>query len=263
MQQKDFYQALGVSEGASQEEIKKAYREIAKKYHPDKNPGNKAAEDKFKEASEAYDTLNDPAKRAKYDQLRKLGAGRPFGGGGGGYGTGFGGGAATGVNFDDDYREFMRQYGTSTQRERFGGEPEQGGDFSIGDMFGNLFGGGARGGRRARAQEPALGGEPEPTDDPFFKRKGNNAYVDLTVNIAQAMLGSKVRVRTPSGKKVTIRIVPGTDPEKLLRVPQMGYQTSEGVGDLFIRIHVSMPKGLNDEQKEAAEKLAELLGLKH
>ncbi len=258
MQQKDFYQALGVSEGASQEEIKKAYREIAKKYHPDKNPGNKAAEDTFKEASEAYDTLNDPAKRAKYDQLRKLGAGRPFGGGG--YGTGFGGGATGGVNFDDDYRDFMRQYGTSTQRERFGGEPEQG-DFSIGDMFGNLFGG-ARGGRRARTQEPASS-EPEPTDDPFFRRKGNNAYVDLTVNIAQAMLGSKVRVRTPSGKKVTIRIVPGTDPEKLLRVPQMGYQTAEGVGDLFIRIHVGMPKNLTEEQKEAAEKLAELLGLKH
>jgi DnaJ-class molecular chaperone len=155
----------------------------------------------------------------------------------------------------------MRQYGTSTQRERFGGEPE--GEFSIGDLFGNLFGGGARGGsRRARSNEQESG-EPQPTDDPFFKRKGNNAYVDLTVNVAQAMLGSKVRVRTPSGKKVTLRIAPGTDPEKLLRVPQMGFQSAEGVGDLYIKVHISMPKNLTDEQREAAEKLAEALGLKH
>lgn len=260
MQQKDFYQALGVSEGASQDEIKKAYREIAKKYHPDKNPGNKAAEEKFKEASEAYDTLGDAEKRAKYDQLRKYGAGRPFGGGGAGFGGGgFGGGS--GGNFDEDYREFMRQYGTSTQRERFGGEPDA--DFSIGDLFGNLFGGGARGGgRRARSNEPESG-DPQPTDDPFFKRKGSNAYVDLTINVAQAILGSKVRVRTPSGKKVTLRIVPGTDPEKLLRVPQMGYQSAEGVGDLYIKIHVTMPKNITDEQRQAAEAMAAALGLKH
>ena len=106
-QQKDYYQVLGVAESATEEEIKKAYREIAKKHHPDRNPGDKAAEEKFKQASEAYETLGDKEKRSKYDQFRKLGAmGSRFGGGGGrggfggggfgGGGGGFGGGGASG-----------------------------------------------------------------------------------------------------------------------------------------------------------------------
>jgi molecular chaperone DnaJ len=253
MQNKDFYQALGVSEGASQDDIKKAYREIAKKYHPDKNPGNKAAEERFKEASEAYDTLGDPEKRSKYDKLRKLGAG-------GGFGTpGFSSGGGAGMS----YEEFMRQYGTPAQKERYGGGGKGSGskgfgDFSIDDLFGNLFGGS----RRSRTAE-VTADEPQPTDDPFFKRKGLDAYVEVTVNVAQAILGSKVRVRTPSGKKVTVRIAPGTDPEKQLRVPKMGYEQGSSLGDLYIRIHVSVPKNLTDEQREQMAALAEALGLKY
>lgn len=250
MQNKDFYQALGVAEGASAEDIKKAYREIAKKYHPDKNPGNKAAEERFKEASEAYDTLSDPEKRAKYDKLRKLGAG------------GFGGGAGFGAGAPGmSYEEFMRQYGTAAQRERYSnkGNGSRGfGDFSIEDLFGNLFGGS----KRSRPAEVETD-EPQPTDDPFFKRKGLNAYVDMPINIAQAILGSRVRVRTPSGKKVTVKIAPGTDPEKQLRVPKMGFQGPEGTGDLFIKLHVTVPKNLTPEQREQMEKLAEALGLRY
>lgn len=253
MQQKDFYQALGVGESASQDEIKKAYREIAKKYHPDKNPGNKAAEEKFKEASEAYDTLSDPEKRSKYDRLRKLGAG-----GTGGFGFG-GGNAGEGMS----YEEFMRQYGTAAQRERYGGggrEYSRSRDFSFDDIFGGLFGG-KRGGQ-ARGAEPETQ-EPQPTEDPFFKRKGNDAYVDVTINLAQALLGSKIRVRTPSGKRVTVRIGPGTDPGKSLRVPQMGFASQNGNGNLYIKVHVSIPKNLTEEQQEEVKKLAEVLGLKY
>ncbi|HVZ40519.1 MAG TPA: DnaJ domain-containing protein [Candidatus Kapabacteria bacterium] len=250
MTNKDYYKSLGVAESASAEEIKKAYRAIAKKYHPDKNPGNKEAEEKFKEASEAYDTLGDPEKRAKYDQFRKLGGGR-F--------TGFPG--STGGD-DMSYEEFMRRFGTAAQRERYGGGRQQQssrnfGDFSIDDLFGNLFGG-------KRAKPAAVeSDEPQPTDDPFFKRKGNDAYVELTINLAQALLGSKVRVRTPSGKKVTVTITPGTEPEKLLRVPKMGYESGSALGDLYIRLHVSIPKNLTDEQRELVAQLAEVLGLRH
>jgi curved DNA-binding protein len=246
--QKDYYQALGVGENASQDEIKKAYRELAKKHHPDKNPGNKAAEEKFKEASEAYDTLNDPEKRAKYDRLRKS----PFA-------------RQTGGDDSMSYEEFMRQYGGPNQAGR-GDRPSGGGfgfgDFSMEDIFGNLFGGAARNARRTRNQ-PAADEVPQPTDDPFFKRKGNDAYVDMPVNLAQILLGSRVKVRTPSGKRVTVKIQPGSDPDKMLRVPKMGYAEEGEPGNLYIRLHVRIPKNLTPEQQEAAKNLAESLGLKY
>ena len=84
----DFYQTLGVPKNASQDEIKKAFRKLARDYHPDRHPGDKAAEDKFKEVSEAYETLSDPEKRKQYDELSRLGA---FGPGAGGFRPGAGG----------------------------------------------------------------------------------------------------------------------------------------------------------------------------
>jgi molecular chaperone DnaJ len=245
---KDYYQALGVAESASADDIKKAYREIAKKYHPDRNPGNKAAEEKFKEASEAYDTLNDREKRAKYDRLRKLGVG----------GGGFGGGGAADAGID--FEEFMRRYGGPNQAGR--GQRTKPGDFSFEDLFGNLFGG--RGKERMRTEGGATApAEPQLTEDPFFKRLGSDAYVDLKINLAQALLGSKVAVRTPQGKRVTLRLKPGLDIEKALRVPGMGYEAPGGRGDLYVRLHLSIPKNLTPEQTEAARKLAEALGLKY
>lgn len=119
MAKRDFYDILGVSKSASAEEIKKAYRKIAIKYHPDKNPDNKEAEEKFKEAAEAYDVLSNAEKRQKYDQFGHAGVG---GAAGGGFG---------GMNMDDIFSQF-------------------------GDIFGGAFGGGfggfggQRGGRRVR-----------------------------------------------------------------------------------------------------------------
>ena len=90
-EKRDYYEVLGVSKDATPEEIKKAYRKMAVKYHPDRNPGDKAAEEKFKEAAEAYDVLSDTEKRAKYDKFGHSMGPQGFGGGGAGYG-GFGGG---------------------------------------------------------------------------------------------------------------------------------------------------------------------------
>jgi len=120
---RDYYEILGVSKGASTEEIKKAYRKVAMQHHPDRNPGDKASEDKFKEAAEAYEILNDPDKKSQYDRFGH----NAFAGGRGG-GSGFGG-----MNMDDIFSQFG---------DIFGG----GGD----DAFGSFFGGGRGGSRNSR-----------------------------------------------------------------------------------------------------------------
>ena len=121
MSKRDYYEVLEVSKGASAEEIKKAYRKMALKYHPDKNPGDKAAEEKFKEAAEAYEVLSDDNKRARYDQFGHAGMGGAGGFGGGGFGGG--------MNMEDIFSQF-------------------------GDIFGGHFGGGFGGfGGGGRAQQ--------------------------------------------------------------------------------------------------------------
>ncbi|QFG53595.1 molecular chaperone DnaJ [Chryseobacterium sp.] len=119
MSKRDYYEVLGISKGASADEIKKAYRKMALKYHPDKNPGDKDAEEKFKEAAEAYEVLSDDNKKARYDQYGHAGMG-----GAGGFGGGFGGG---GMNMEDIFSQF-------------------------GDIFGGHFGGGGFGGGAQRQQ---------------------------------------------------------------------------------------------------------------
>lgn len=118
-QKRDYYEVLGVQKGASADEIKKAYRKMAIKYHPDKNPGDKEAEEKFKEAAEAYDVLSDAEKRAKYDKYGHSMGPQGFGGGGG-YGgfSGFGGG---GMSMEDIFAHFGDIFGGHFGGEEFGG----------------------------------------------------------------------------------------------------------------------------------------------
>ncbi len=161
MPKRDYYDILGVKENASADEIKRIYRDLAKKYHPDKNSGDKAAEAKFKEISEAYNILRDPAKRKQYDQMRKYGA---FGGGmpGGGVG-GF------------DFSQFWRPGSSGQQR---------GGSFSFDDLFGlgglgDLFGDFFDFGERTRREKTGA------------SQKGDTLYYDLTIPFELAVNGGK------------------------------------------------------------------------
>jgi molecular chaperone DnaJ len=129
--EKDYYAVLGAQSGATEKELSKAYKKLAKQYHPDANPGNKDAEERFKEISAAYDVLGDKEKRAEYDEVRRMVASGVGPGGFGGYGGPGGGGFAGGQTFHFDTGDF-------------GG----GGGGGFSDIFSGLFGGGRRGGRR-------------------------------------------------------------------------------------------------------------------
>ena len=156
---KDYYQILGVSKSATDAELKKAYRKLAVKYHPDKNPGDKAAEDKFKEVSEAYDVLSDPKKRAQYDQF-----GSDYFRSGAGAG-GFSGSGGPGGGFRDPYDIFSQMFG--------GGNGRMDGA----DIFGQMFGGPRRGRKSPRGQ------------------RGADLEYRLDISFSDAVFGTEKRIR--------------------------------------------------------------------
>ncbi len=290
---KDYYAQLGVKKDASVEEIKKAYRKLALKYHPDKNPGDKKAEEKFKEITEAYAVLSDPEKKRQYDQFGESGFHQRF-------------------SQEDIYRNFdvgdlFREFGLGDN-----------------DIFGHLFGGGGRrspfGGGTSRARVvkgqdfvmrlaipfrlAALGGERrvdyrrdgmveqlhvripagvetgqrlrvagkggispmggtagdlfleiEVEDDPVFTREGSNLHVHLEIPFTGACLGTSVDVPTLDGPK-RVKVPPGIAAGGKIRLAGFGIPRSGGgKGDLYATIDVTVPKHLTDKQKELLEAL--------
>ncbi|WP_138756920.1 molecular chaperone DnaJ [Modestobacter altitudinis] len=177
--EKDYYAALGVAKDADAAAIKKAYRQLARELHPDKNPGNTQAETRFKEVSEAYDVLSDAKRRAEYDEARRLfgsGGFRPGAGAPGGFPGGFPGGAPGGQPFD--LGDIFGGAGAPGAGNRAGG---------LGDIFGGLFtGGAAPGGTRSR-QQAASG-----------PARGQDVETEATLAFDEAVLGVTVPLRMQS-----------------------------------------------------------------
>lgn len=216
---RDYYETLGVNEKASPDEIKKVYRNLAKKYHPDANPNNKAAEEKFKEISEAYYVLSDPKKRREYDSYKQTGTAGAYGGGSAG---GFQG--AQGFNFEEILRAFRgSQPGGGGRRVhvRFGG-----GMRGFEDVLGDIFGGGGGFGRQEAEEEP--------------EEFSSDAAASLKISRQRAQKGGEVSFATHEGKKITVKIPPGIPSGKKLRLARQGLDcpTCHHPGDLILTIKV-------------------------
>ncbi len=209
---KDYYKALGVAENASQDEIKKIYRKLAVQYHPDKNKGNKQAEEKFKEISEAYYVLSDPKRRAEFDQYRKMGGMDPRAGGGGGFH------GADGFDFEDLLRSYGGRGGRSTNRSQsYAG---------FADIFEDLFSGGSgRGGFYSSQVEPEDRGDENGT---------------LKVSAERAREGGQVKIRSKDGKTIAVKIPKGAKQGMKLRLKGLGRVSSQTGrrGDLILQIKV-------------------------
>jgi molecular chaperone DnaJ len=199
MARKDYYEILGVKKTATEEEIKKSYRSLAKKYHPDKNKGNKDAENRFKEISEAYAVLSDKEKREQYDRLGS----EAFGPGGANPFAGF------------DFSQFMSGGGAGA-RGRRGGTRSRTVDFT--DIFGDLFGGG--GGFEAPPQ------------------RGGDIEAETTISFRDAILGTTIELRYEDGSTVKVKIPEGVANGQRLRIRGKGQQGSGGTGDLNLLVHV-------------------------
>ncbi len=302
MDYKDYYTVLGVAKSATKAEIKKAYRNLAKKYHPDKTKGDKALEEKFKEVSEAYEVLSHDENRKKYDKLGANWKNQQQAGGSGGF----------------DYSQYYSNPGAQGRQgghQSFEGDPEM---FS--DFFNNIFGGsgGYSGstGRRQTARKgqnysaemditlqeayhggtriinvngkklriktkpgtrdkqkiklagkgsPGAGGGPAGDlviiiniqTNSNFKRKGDNIFIELPVDLYTAVLGGKIEIPTLNGN-VHMTIPKGTQGGKTLRLKGKGmpiYGSASQFGDLYVKTNITIPINLNPEEEELFTKL--------
>ncbi len=285
--EKDYYSVLGVAKDASKDEIKRAYRKLAQKHHPDANPGDDAAETRFKEVSEAHAVLTNDEKRREYDQVRSFveaGGERVYGfrpGGGGGVrvniGDVFGTEGGAGSIFEDlfgfgsrgprkgadregrvalTFEEAMS--GTTTQvagaRVRIPAGVQDGSRIRVARRGAPSSDGGEPGDLYVR-----VGVQPHAI---FSAEAGGNLRVRLPVTFTEAALGAKVEVPTLDGS-VTVKVPAGTSPGRVLRVrgrggPRAGAAGSKGRGDLLVEVQVEVPKKLSRKEKDALEAFASL-----
>ncbi|MFP5313366.1 MAG: DnaJ C-terminal domain-containing protein [Actinomycetes bacterium] len=203
---KDFYKILGVAKDASDADIKKAYRKLARQHHPDTNAGNAASEKKFKDISEAYSVLSDPDERQQYDAIRAMGSGARFAPGGAGGGNG---------GFED---MFGGLFTGNTGRHAGGFNPSSGG---IPPEFADLFGG--------------FGGSPGFQRTP---QKGADRTASTSISFAGSIRGTTIGLREPSGEVIDVRVPAGIKDGQKVRVRGKGQPGAAGNGDLVVSVSV-------------------------
>jgi len=284
--EKDYYAELGVDKNASQKEIKKAFRALARKFHPDNNPDDPAAEARFKEINEAYDTLSDEETRKEYDHAREMG-----------YFVGGPGGAQQYVRVEDLFGGACRATGASSQdlfsgfQDLFGGaarqpRPQKGADMSgsIALSFHEALTGptkeilvngktvkvkipqGVADGTKVRVKgKGAPGAHGGPAGDllvkvrvgshPIFGRKGKrDLTIDVPVTYTEAALGAAIAIPTLDGSS-KIKIPAGTQGGTTMKLSGKGVETSKGRGDLLVTLHIAVPSSISSEEREALDAL--------
>ena len=236
MSKRDYYEVLGINRSADEKEIKRAYRKLAKKYHPDMNPGDKQAEQKFKEITEAYNVLSDQEKKKLYDQYGFAAFEEGFGQGGfdqggfkqGGAGSGFGSGGFRSSGFGNGgYQEYHFEDGDDM------------GDI-FGDMFKNMFHG-----------QGGFGGSTGGFHQQSYRMKGEDLHADVNVSFDDAAFGCEKLIHLTSqdgtGKRISLQVhVPaGIDDGQSIRLKGKGMPGVGGgeAGDLFLKVHVGARHG--------------------
>lgn len=289
--QKDYYRTLGVSPDAPQDDITKAYRSLARQLHPDRNPDDSRAEERFKEVSAAYDVVGDADKRAQYDEIRRLAAGgNPFAATGPGGTHSFQFSGADGLN--DLLANLFGGGGGPFGGAPGGNRPQRGADHQaqLSLSFSEAVNGVTRevdlgdrsDRRRTRVRIPAgvadgqrirlrgqggagaAGGPPGDLyvivrvgDHPLFGRDGDHLTLTVPVSFSEAASGARIAVPTFEGDPVTLRLPAGTPSGRTLRVRGRGVTTDRGTGDLLVTVEVVVPKKLNAAQRRALEEFDE------
>lgn len=310
----DYYKILGVDKTATQDDIKKAFRKLARQYHPDLNPNDANAKEKFQAINEANEVLSDPEKRKKYDEYgenwkhadefeaQRKAYQNQQGGGGGGDGeywystdgthfSGFGGEGmhgfgGNGSGFSDFFEELFGHRGAGAGRGAHGafkGQDIQGElqltlreaatthkqTFSVnGENLRITVPAGIANGQIIKLKGhggKGLNGGPDGdlyitfniADDPVFRRKDNDLYTDVNIDLYTAVLGGEVTVNTLDGQ-VKLKVRPGTQNDAKVRLKGKGfpvYKQDGTFGDLIVTYHVTIPTTLTDKQKDLFRQL--------
>jgi curved DNA-binding protein len=290
----DYYNILGLKKDASDGEIKKSYRKLAMKYHPDHTKGDKSAEEKFKKISEAYAVLSDKDKRKEYDTFGSegfhqrfsqedifrgfdfgdifrefgFGGGDQFSGRGGGTRFSFGGGPqqarAKGSDLVYELPLTLREVATGTSKnvtfQHQGGSENLTVKIPAGLITGKKL-------RLAGKGNPSpYGGPPgdlyiksQVLNDPVFSAEDHDLFLNQDLKLSEALLGTTIAVPTIDGKRLSLTIPPGTKHGTKMRLSGHGLPAMKGnkKGDLFVQVQIIVPKQLNDEQKKLVEQLAD------